>query len=761
RELSYGESSLLQVLNLSFYPTERGPYSLDASNINPDGTLQNPEMRWGGIMRKMDNTDFESANIEYLQFWMLDPFIYDKNNGGYLYFNFGEISEDILKDGKKSFENGLPTDGNNDMVENTVWGKVSRQQSVTYAFDNNSEGRARQDVGMDGLSSEEERNFGEYKNYVDRLRQVLSQETQQRYSYDQFSPFNDPAGDNYHFYRGVDYDDAEYSILERYKRYNGTEGNSNSPDEAEDSEYQSSKSVPDVEDINQDNTLDEYERYYQYGIKITPEDLVVGRNYITAEQESAVTLRNGESTTVKWYQFKIPLKEVTGDGSHMPRETVGSIQDFKTIRFARMFMTGFKKEIHLRLASLELVRGDWRSYNLRLHNDDKSGGTTLPAEGDLDVSVVNIEENAGQKPVNYVLPPGVTRIISPDQSQITQLNEQSISLKVTNLPSKNARAIYKTSGLDVRNYERLQMFVHAEKLIDDKTSLKDGEISVFVRVGSDIRSNYYEYEVPLKLTPEGNYNTYNTNDQEAVWPESNMIDFPLALLTEAKKQRNSAKSRGEAGVSFGNPYSIYDPEKKTNRVTVVGNPSISNMESVVIGIRNNSATTKDIIVWVNELRLSGFKQDGGWGFKADANLNISDLATIAGGTHIETAGFGGVDQTLNERRLEDYYQYNFSFVVDAGRFLPEKVKLKAPLYYSYFEERNMPKYNPLDEDVLMSDALEACATETERDSIKNIVLDRSRSRNFSLTGFKFDIQSKNPMPWDPANLTMSYSCNKQ
>ncbi|MBQ3576443.1 MAG: cell surface protein SprA, partial [Coprobacter sp.] len=325
RELSYGESSLLQVLNLSFYPTERGPYNLDASNINPNGSLQNPEMRWGGIMRKMDNTDFESANIEYLQFWMLDPFIYDKDNGGYLYFNFGEISEDILKDGKKSFENGLPTDGNNDMVENTVWGKVSRQQSVTYAFDNNSEARARQDVGLDGLSTEEEQNFGEYKNYVNRLRQVLSQETQQRYAYNQFSPFNDPAGDNYHFYRGTDYDDNEYSILERYKRYNGTEGNSNSPDEAEDSEYQSSKSVPDVEDINQDNTLDEYERYYQYGIKITPEDLVVGRNYITAEQESAVTLRNGESTTVKWYQFKIPLKEVTGDGSHMPRETVGSI----------------------------------------------------------------------------------------------------------------------------------------------------------------------------------------------------------------------------------------------------------------------------------------------------------------------------------------------------------------------------------------------------------------------------------------------------
>ncbi|MEG1574202.1 MAG: cell surface protein SprA, partial [Bacteroidales bacterium] len=371
RELGYGESSLLQVLNLSFYPKERGPYSLDAVNINADGTLKNPELRWGGMMRKMDNTDFESANIEYLQFWMLDPFIYDKDNSGFLYFNFGEVSEDILKDGKKAFENGLPVDGDATQVTTTVWGKVSRRQSVTYSFDNAGGARIKQDVGLNGISTQEEFSFGGYSDYLNQLRMVLSPETLQRFQQDQLSPLNDPAGDNYHFYRGVDYDDQQASILQRYKRYNGTEGNSLPSEEASDPYYQSSKSVPDVEDINQDNTLDEYERYYQYGVKISPSDLVVGKNYITAAQESTVRLRNGEDATVKWYQFKIPLKETIGDGNHLPRETVGSIQDFKTIRFARVFMTGFKKDIHLRLATLELVRGDWRSYTLRLHNDDK------------------------------------------------------------------------------------------------------------------------------------------------------------------------------------------------------------------------------------------------------------------------------------------------------------------------------------------------------------------------------------------------------
>ena len=130
RELSYGESNLIQTLNLSFYPNERGPYNLDATNIDSEGYLLNPEKRWGGIMRKMDNTNFEQSNIEYVQFWMMNPFLDPENpnlEGGDLYINFGEISEDILKDGLKSYENGIPYDGNDQFLTETVWGRVSKQ----------------------------------------------------------------------------------------------------------------------------------------------------------------------------------------------------------------------------------------------------------------------------------------------------------------------------------------------------------------------------------------------------------------------------------------------------------------------------------------------------------------------------------------------------------------------------------------------------------------------------------------------------------
>lgn len=751
RELSYGESSTIQTLNLSFYPEERGPYNLDAENIDDEGKLLSPEKRWGGIMRKMDNTNFEQSNIEYVQFWLMNPFLDESNpnlEGGDLYLNFGEMSEDILKDGLKSYENGVPYNGSNEYMQNTVWGRVSSQTSLTYAFDNNSGSRPVQDVGLDGLKNDAEFGFDTYKNYLDKLRLRLPATTIARMQSDQFSPLNDPAGDNYHFFRGYDYDEQRLSILERYKHYNGVEGNSLSPEDASDPLYQSARSVPDVEDINQDNTLNEYERYFQYKVSIRPEDLVVGKNYITDKQVSLVHTEDGKNVEVEWFQFKIPLSS--------PDKVVGSISDLSTVRFARMFMTGFKKVTHLRFATLELVRGEWRGYDFNLNSRGDA-----PAQGQLDLSVVNIEENAGREPVNYVLPPGVTRIVDPGQSQITQLNEQSMSMKVTGLQAGDARGVYRNTSLDLRNYKRMQMWVHAESLIDDVTNLRSGEMSVFIRLGSDVKNNYYEYEIPLMLTPHGKYNTYLTSDQYIVWPEANYMNFNLQNLVDLKKERNVAKMQENSTVGYATLYSGRDPDNERNTISVLGNPSLSDVRVLLVGVRNNASTTKDAIVWVNELKVTDFNDEGGWAAKANVNLGISDIATLNFGTHVETAGFGGVDQALNDRRLDDYEQYNFAVQAELGRFLPEKVQLKAPVYYSISKEKTSPKYNPLDQDVLLQDALDDAKTEAEKDSINDYAVERTTIQSFSISGLNFGIKSKNPMPWDPANFTLNFSFNKQ
>lgn len=750
RDVIYGESNYVQTLNLSFYPKERGPYNLDSDNIDSNGELLFPEKRWGGIMRKMDNTNFESSNVEYLQFWLLDPFLDPENpntDGGDLYFNFGEISEDVLKDGMKSYENGVPIDGDDRFMTNTNWGRVSSQNSLTYAFENAENARLLQDVGLDGLPNDDEYTFSSYSRYLDGLRSKLSASTLAEMAEVPFSPLNDPAGDNYHFYRSPYYDENHTSILDRYKHYNGVEGNSLSPDQSDNPFYQSSRSVPDVEDINQDNTLNEYERYFQYKVSIRPEDLEVGKNYIADRREKVVNTRIGPATTV-WYLFKIPLSQ--------PDKIVGGINDFSTIRFARIFMTGFREVTHLRFASLELVRGEWRDYKFNLNSRNDA-----PAEGELDMSIVNIEENSGRQPVNYVLPPDVSRIQDPGQSQATQLNEQSLQMKVTGLQPGDARGAYKNTQLDLRIYRRMQMWVHAEAFIDDMTDLRDGDLALFIRLGSDVKNNYYEYEIPLKLTPQGKYNNYLSSDRSIVWPLSNFLDVPLDVFTSLKTARNHDKSANIEGVNFNTLYSMRAPDNDHNTVSVLGNPSLSDVRMMLIGIRNKSNSVKDGTVWVNELRVTDFNESGGWAANVNANLTLSDLGMMNFAMHKETAGFGGVDQGLSSRRLDDYDQYSFAIQGDVGKVVPSAAKLSAPVYYSKSKERITPKYNPLDQDILLKDAVDAAVTRHEKDSIKSFAVTQKIVESFSLSNFKFNVQSKNPMPWDPANFQLSFSFNKQ
>lgn len=750
RDVLYGESNYVQTLNLSFYPKERGPYNLDADNIDEEGNLLNPQKRWGGIMRKMDNPNFEQNNVEYLQFWLLDPFLDEENpnlEGGDLYFNFGEISEDILKDGMKSYENGIPVDGNYDFIRETNWGRVSTQTSLTYAFENSPDARVLQDVGLDGLPNEDEYTFSSYSEYLEKLKNKLSPTTIAKMEEVPFSPMNDPAGDNYHFYRSDYYDNVKAGILERYKHYNGVEMNSLSPDQSTNPYYQSSRSTPDVEDINQDNTLNEYERYFEYKVSIRPEDLVVGRNYVTDRREKIVTTREGTATTV-WYQFKIPLNQ--------PDKVVGNITDLTTVRFARIFMTGFKEVTHLRFATLELVRGEWRSYDYNLTSRNES-----PAEGEFDMSIVNIEENAGRNPINYVLPPDVSRQQDPGSTQATQLNEQSLQMKVTGLQPGDARGAYKNTQQDLRLYKRLQMWVHAEALIDDPTNLQNDDIAIFIRLGSDIKNNYYEYEIPLEITPPGNYNNYNYADRQRVWPISNFLDLPFEYLTNVKVARNRAMSEHAENTGYMILYSQPDPDNGKNTISVLGNPSLSDVRTMVIGVRNKTNSVKDGIVWVNELRVTDFNEYGGWAANVNANLTMSDIGMVNFTLHKETSGFGGVDQGLSSRRIDDYTQYSVAVQGDVGKLLPQKVQLSAPVYYSKSNETTTPRYNPLDQDILLKDALDAATTKHEKDSIKSFALTTASVESFSVSGLRFNVQSKKPMPWDPANFQVSFSFNKQ
>ena len=747
----------LAILNLAYYPTERGQYNISASEVNSEGRLTNPKQRWAGIMRRLDNTDFERANIEYIQFWLMDPAL--TNPDGYegeLVFNLGDVSEDILRDGKKAFEHGLPVSAaDQGRIDSTIWGYVPRTTSTVVAFSNETGARAMQDVGLNGLNSEQEKNWPAYKQYLTDLQNRVSADVWNAWGNDRFSPRNDPAGDNFHYYRGTDYDEEEVSTLDRYKHFNGTEGNSPATEQQSESYGTASTLTPDVEDINLDNTLNEYEKYYQYKVILRPDMMEVGRQHITEKKVRTVTLRNGETQEVTWYQFKIPLR---GDSASVQK--IGSIRNWKSIRFMRMYLTGFEKETFLRFATLDLVRGEWRQYT----RDLAPVGMAVNTGASIDVQTVNIEENSTRTPVNYVLPPGVSRQTDPGQAQLIAQNEQAMVMRVAHLSPHDARAMYKNTGYDMRQYKNLQMFVHAEQVSSIDPELKDGDLSCFIRLGTDLRNNYYEYEIPLHLTAPGLYNNNNAADREQVWPTQNMFDFPLKALTDAKVARNKAKRAGNEGVSNTIPYVIYDDanDKPQNKITILGNPTLEEVTTIMIGVRNTGQHEASGEVWVNELRLSQFNEQGGVAAMANASLAISDIAQVNVAGRMETAGYGSIESNVLDRNMDNFYQLSVSAALEGGRLFPEQAKIQMPLYVSYTNETTRPDYDPLDTDVKLSETLETYDTKEERDSIKQMSSTVLESTSFSVSNMKVNIHSKKrDMFYDPANFSISASYNKQ
>lgn len=752
RQLPTGVPTNIPVFDIAYYPTERGPYNFDSrpspysAGLNPDGTLRNPESRWAGIMRKIETTDFETSNIEFIEFWMMDPFVYDEQgllSGGDLYFNLGEISEDILKDSRKSFENGLPTSNTNTNTDPTIWGRVSTQQSLVNDFDNTTQSRLNQDVGLDGLSNDAEKTF--YDSYLQSLSPLLSP--------DAFSNVEkDPSGDDFHYFRGSDFDQEQKSILDRYKNYNGPDGNSPTSDMSKENYPTNASSIPDIEDINGDNTLNEYERYYQYRVSIRKEDMVVGKNYISDKRHAKEKLKNGQIGEVDWYQFKIPVRK--------PDATIGAISDFKSIRFMRLFMHGFKDPTILRFATLDLVRADWRKYERPIDDQIQTG----TANTKFDVAAVNIEENGSRSPVNYILPPGINRTIDPANTQILELNEQSLVLKVTELEHGHAQAAYKNIYLDFRNYKRLRMEVHAEEV--EGYPLDDDDLYLFVRMGSDYNFNFYEYEVPLKLTAPGSYNSEFDADRLTVWPDENRINVALEQFTNAKQARDAELRKSNSSVKINELFAVSDLDwmEGRNTIYVKGRPNLGNIEVMMIGIRNKGKDqrSKSVEVWANELRLTDFDEDGGWAANVRVSTRLADLGSVTFAGRTRSAGFGSIDKKVNERAMDDLVEYDISSNLELGKFFPEKANVRIPMYAGFSKRVSNPKYNPIDPDILMKDALNNAASKTERDSIKQIAQDYSTRTSINFTNVKVDktVNKEKPRLYDPTNFAVTYSYNE-
>jgi cell surface protein SprA len=740
--------SNLPIFNLSYNPSKRGPYNFDTDNITTTGLLLNPENRWAGIMRKLETTDFELQNIEFVEFWIMDPFNEDSENqnGGNLIMNLGNVSEDVLKDGFKSFENGLPSSETLENIddESSVWGRMPTTFALTNSFDVDAESRQYQDVGLDGLRDVDERAFFDTA-YIQKIETIYGVNSEA------YTLANtDPSSDNYTYFLGDALDGQSASILKRYEYFSGIDGNSAIPNPTP----TMSTTIPNTEDINFDNTLNESESYYHYNIPLFP-NMQIGDSYITDIQETTAKTPTGDRS-IKWYQFKIPVQQ--------PDKTVGSIRDFKSIRFIRMLLKDFDQPIVMRFATLELVRGEWRRYNFSLKTEGEYVPNDNSSTTSFDVSVVNIEENAEKIPVPYVLPPGIEQEVDNTTTYVRRQNEQSLVLKVCDLEDGDSRAAYKTFNNDFRTYKRLKMYVHAEASGEVESALQDGELSLFVRLGTDFNDNYYEYEIPLKVTPWG----VSRLDDQLIWPIENELNITFEQLLDAKQERNKA-------VRDGIHSSTTDPFLGTDKqVTVVGNPNISMVKTIMLGVRNprkgspNSTSNDDGSskcgeIWLNELRLTDFDERGGYAANGRINARLADFANVNLTGSMSTIGFGSIDQSLTARQKYDAYQYDFSSTFALGNFFGEKAAIKIPMYVGISEAIQNPQYNPLDPDITLKASLDELQSNEEKEELKEIAQDLTKRKSINFTNVRKNKSSSagnKTKIYDIENLSATYSRNE-
>lgn len=724
KDITAGTSTFINTFDITFYPELKGPY-----NVNPTAV---DTQNWGGTMRPISVTNFIDSNVEYLEFWMMDPYADGTGGTGELLIHLGNVSEDILKDGQMMYENGMPHSGNNAAVTETNWGKQPENYPIIYAYDTEGQARKEQDLGYNGLTdAEESARYG-----IANINPVTGE--------------NDPASDNYVYPLDARWGETPLagSITSRYRYFQGPQGN-NSTDDM----MQSYSMQPDAEDINLDYNLDQTESYNQYTIKVSPSDLLNNsNNLIVADKEVQVNLPNGQTETVKWYQFRIPVDnfDTDLDGDGIPDlvtddDFAAAKSVLSSVRFMRVLMRGFTQETTVRFATMDLVRSNWRRYPKTLFpipgsTSDEEGVDADPFLSNLEIGQVNIEENSTNIPP-YVLPPGVDREQMQGTTGYQSQNEASMVLKSKLTASSPSKAVYKNTNLDMRRYKRMEMFVHAQDLLDGTNQSIDETTKLFIRLGSDYSDNYYEYEIPLKYTAR----TQDTNPNR-IWPEENRIDLMTDYFIDAKKLRDA-----DQDASVLQRYAFVPEEDTPNKIVYVkGRPSLGGVTSVMIGLRSTSNQDKEVLVWVNELRLSEIDSKGGYAAMASLGFTLGDFAQIQVSGSIRSEGFGAIDQGPSDRSQENYRDYAVNAQIKLDKFLPDRWGIEIPFNVMISEQFADPKYNPLDNDILFDE-------DPRKEQLKDVARNYSQQKSFAFSNIRKIRTSGTPAKfYDPSNFSVSF-----
>ncbi|MDW3650972.1 MAG: cell surface protein SprA [Bacteroidia bacterium] len=746
--------NLQLTFDLNYKPTERGPYNYQKDQQKLDansGDFTSPTENWAGVMREIDvNNDFEATNVEFVEFWLMDPFMENPNHaGGEFYFNLGLIDEDVLPDQNLSRENGLPGPNDNPNVTPTPYGLVSIGNPSTNAFDNDPDKRQAQDIGLDGLNSVSEDTFFQ-DNFLGPLRNYLSPAA--------FSELQtDPSSDDFLHFRNEEYENRSAGILERYSEFNGMENNSPVQEQRTNFVTQATQQ-PDSEDLNENGSLNFAEQYWEYKIQLRPGSMVPGQNFIVDRIDSDANTPNGP-VPVTWYQFRIPIS--TG-------RAVNDIADFKSINFMRMYLTDFEEDVILRMTEFQLIAAQWRRFAGDLRGDGIAPPPAEPPFASFDIGTVSVEENSSKQPFNYVLPPGIEQqSLNGNTNQGFLQDERSLTLNICDLEDGDGRAMFKTVTYDMRQYDRLRLFMHAEPVEDGvrPSNFNDrGDAVAFIRLGLDNDFNYYEYEIPLTPSIDG------VQTRDNIWLLQNEFDFALSQFAVAKNDRNLAQT----GLIYRHEYRDSTMEEG-HKIYVKGTPKLSDVRNIMIGVRNPEDPTGERIcleVWVNELRLTNFDREKGYAANLNTTIQLADLGSISASGAFKTSGFGPLGQKISNRPLEDNYRYDLSANITLDKFFPKKWGLSLPVYATYGEHFINPQFNPQEADVRTDKLIEALDQESARAKLQEIQ-DYTRTRSISFNNWRKGKSQGRPgetgkpakppksWPWDISNFDFTYAFNEQ
>ena len=729
RDVMAGTNSYISTLDMTFYPQERGPY-----NVNPNAV---DTKNWGAIMRPISVSNFKDSNVEYIEFWMMDPYADGKGGEGELLVHLGNVSEDVLKDGEMMYENGLPHSNNGVQVVESKWGKTPQLNPILYAFDTDGAARKQQDLGYNGLTDEEEA-----QRYGITSNNLVTGEL-------------DPANDNYLFFLDDRFRGASIgnTVQDRYRYFRNPQGNNST-----DNPLHASSLTPDTEDINGDFNLDQTENYNQYTLKINRQTLEDPNNkFIVARKTVQGEFPDKTKHDVKWYQVRIPVDnfdlDLDGDGVEELNNDASIAQAESVLtaaRFMRMVMRGFEEETTIRFGTFDLVRSEWRRYTKNVYPLMAAGNQEGTEEDknidDLEVGEVSIERNGTDRP-RYMIPPGVYREQTQGATGIQSQNEASMTLKAKFKLGSTSKAIFKNTNLDLRRYKKLQMFVSAQNLLDRASNAIDNGTKLFIRVGSDYTDNYYEYEMPLKYTPQ------SSATESTVWPDENFVDLNTDLFTDAKKQRDAVDFNTLQRFNFA-----FDQENPNKTIYVKGRPTLGNVSSIMIGVRNTSGPTdKEVLLWVNELRLSEIDNQGGYAASANVQFNLGDFANVQVSGSTSSVGFGAIDQGPANRNQDESLQYALNAQVKLDKFLPKKWGMEIPFDFTIQESFVDPKYNPLDNDIIFDEA-------PNKAELEKVVRTYTQFKSFAFNNIRKVRSTNNNNPvrfYDPSNFSVSmmYSDN--